>query len=94
MLKIRLFAVALILVGAGMIYYGWRQSLQEGIYYPKVATFSPVMVIGGIFLLIFPSLGGAPKNNKERLIVLAVFAVGLVAGLINWYLMDPNFLSF
>jgi len=25
---------------------------------------------------------------------MVVFAIGLLAGLINWYLMDPGFFSF
>jgi hypothetical protein len=42
-------------------------------------------------LLLFPSLGGKPNTRKEKVIVLLVFLVGLAAGLVNWYLMDPGF---
>lgn len=57
----------------------------------KLAAFGPVVGIGGVFLMLFPSLGGKPSNAKEKFIVLAVFVLGLLAGLINWYLMDPGF---
>mgnify|MGYP003428577768 FL=1 len=91
MLKARLFAVGLIIVCAGMIYYGWYRLEQEGVYSLKMAAFAPLGVVGGIFLLIFPTMGGKPNTTKEKVIVLAVFAVGVVAGLINWFLMDPGF---
>ena len=94
MLKARLFAVALIVVCAGMIYYGWYQLRTEGVYYIKMAAFAPLGVVGGIFLLLFPSMGGKPDTTKQKLIVFAVFAIGLVAGLINWFLMDPGFFGF
>jgi len=94
MLKTRLFALVLIILCAGMIYYGWYELRTEGAYYVKMATFAPLGVVGGIFLLLFPSMGGRPNTTKERLIVFAVFAVGLIAGLINWFLMDPGFFGY
>lgn len=94
MLKVRLFAIALIIVCAGMIYYGWYQLRTEGAYYIKMATFAPLGVVGGIFLLLFPGMGGKPNTTKERVIVLVVFAIGILAGLVNWYLMDPGFFGF
>ena len=90
-IKARIFASLLILVSIGLIYYNWHQLLQEGRYSLKLAAIGPVGVIGGLFLLIFPSMGGKPTTGKEKIIALIVFAVGLVAGLINWYLMDPGF---
>jgi len=57
----------------------------------KLAAFGPVGVIGGLYIMIFPSMAGKPTTTKEKIIVLTVFAGGLVAGLINWYLMDPGF---
>jgi len=90
-IKGRIFASVLILISIGLIYYNWHQLLQEGRYSLKLAAFGPVGVIGGLFLLIFPSMGGKPTTGKEKIIALIVFAVGLVAGLINWYLMDPGF---
>ena len=91
MLKARLFAVVLILVCAGMIYYGWYQLRTEGVYYLKMATFAPLGVVGGIFLLLFPWLAGKPTTTRHKVIVLVVFLLGLAAGLVNWYLMDPGF---
>jgi hypothetical protein len=90
-LKARLIALLLIAVSVGLIYYNWHQLLHEGRYSLKLAAFGPVGIIGGLFLLIFPSMGGKPTTTKQKIIVMAVFAIGVVAGLINWYLMDPGF---
>jgi hypothetical protein len=89
--KARIFALVLILVSIGLIYYNWHQLLLEGSYSLKLAAFGPVGVIGGLYLLIFPSRGGKPTTAKDKIIGLIVFGIGLVAGLINWYLMDPGF---
>ena len=94
MLKARLFSIGLIIVCAGMIYYGWYQLRTEGTYYLKMAAFSPLGVVGGIFLLLFPQMGGKPNTTKEKIIVMVVFAVGILAGLLNWFLMDPEFFGF
>jgi hypothetical protein len=90
-IKARIFALVLILVSIGLIYYNWQQLVQEGSYSLKLAAFGPVGVIGGVFLLLFPSMGGKPTSAKEKIIGLIVFGIGVVAGLINWYLMDPGF---
>ncbi len=90
-LKTRIFALVLILVFIGLVYYNWHQLLTEGRYSLKLAAFGPVGIIGGIYLLLFPSMGGKPKTAKEKIIALTVFLIGVVAGLINWYLMDPGF---
>ena len=90
-LKARLIALLIIVVSIGLIYYNWHQLLREGRYSLKLAALGPVGIIGGLFLLIFPSMGGKPTTTKQKVIVMAVFAIGLVAGLINWYLMDPGF---
>jgi len=89
--KARIFAVLLILVSIGLIYYNWRQLLQEHQYSMKLAAFAPVCVVGGLYLLIFPSKAGKPTTAKEKIIVLIIFGIGLAAGLANWYLMDPGF---
>jgi hypothetical protein len=57
----------------------------------KLAAFGPVVGIGGLYLLLFPSMGGKPTTTKEKFIAQIVFVIGLAAGLINWYLMDPGF---
>ena len=90
-LKQRLFAVVLILAFAGLTYYNWRQLWQEGEYSLKLAAFGPVGVVGGFFMLLFPTMIGKPNTTQERVIVIAVFVVGLVTGLINWFLMDPGY---
>jgi hypothetical protein len=93
-IKQRLLAVLLILGSIAMIYYGWYKLRVDGVYYLKMAAFAPLLGVGGIFLLFFPSLGGPPNTAKEKVIVLVVFAIGILAGLLNWYLMDPGFFGF
>ena len=90
-IKARLLALVLIAVSIGLIYVNWRELLNEGTYSTKLATFGPVIGIGGLFLLLFPSRVGKPTTSGEKITVLIVFAIGLAAGLINWYLMDPGF---
>ena len=94
MIKTRLLGLVLVVVCGGMIYYGWHQLREEGIYYIKMATFAPLGVVGGIFLLLFPAMGGKPDTTKEKVVVLFVFVIGLVAGLINWFLMDPGYFGY
>jgi hypothetical protein len=88
-IKARIFAIILILLSIGLIYLGWYQLRTEGRYSMKLAAFSPVVGVGGFFLLIFPSMSGKPTTTREKIIVLAVLVIGMLAGLINWYLMDP-----
>jgi CDP-diglyceride synthetase len=90
-LKARLFALLLIVVCSGLVYYNWHQLLQEHQYSMKLAAFAPLCVVGGFFLLIFPSMAGKPTTTRDKIIVLLVFLIGLAAGLINWFLMDPGF---
>ena len=90
-LKARLLAVVVILISVGLIYYNWRELNSEGQYSMKLAAFGPVGVVGGIFLLLFPGKGGKPETARDKIIALVVFGLGLVAGLYNWYLMDPGF---
>lgn len=94
MLKTRLVGLALVVLFVGLIYYGWYQLRTEGVYYIKIAAFSPLGVVGGLFLILFPSMGGKPDSTKEKLIVMVVFVIGIIAGLINWFLMDPGFFGF
>lgn len=92
-LKARLFAAFLILLFAGITYFSWHQLQTEGRYSLKMATFGPVGLVGGLFLLVFPSKIGKPQTTSDKLLVLGVFVVGLLAGLVNWYLMDPKFFA-
>lgn len=89
--KARLLAVVIIVIFGGMIYYNWQQLSSEGRYSMKLAAFGPVGVVGGLFLLLFPGKAGKPETTREKLIALLVFGVGVLAGLYNWYLMDPGF---
>jgi peptidoglycan/LPS O-acetylase OafA/YrhL len=90
-LKARVLALVLIVVSVAIIYINWHQLQQEQIYSVKMAAFGPVIGVGGIFLLLFPSKAGKPNTTADKLMVLGVLLIGLVAGLINWYLMDPGF---
>ena len=90
-LKARLLGLVIIAVFAGLTYYNWHQLNTEGKYSLKLAAFGPVGIVGGLFLLLFPSKGGKPETTRDKVVALLVFAVGLLAGLYNWYLMDPGF---
>lgn len=90
-IKQRLFALALIVGFAALTYYNWRQLWQTQEYSLKLAAFGPLGIVGGIFLLFFPQMIGKPNTGREKVIVFAVFALGILAGLLNWFLMDPGF---
>jgi len=90
-LKTRLLALVMIAIFAVITYLSWRQLLQEGRYSVKMAAFGPVGLIGGLFLLFFPTMWGKPKTAREKILVLLVLFTGLAGGLLNWYLMDPGF---
>ena len=90
-MKARLLGVGLILVSVLLIYVNWRELWSEGTYSMKLAAFGPLIGIGGVYLLLFPSRGGKPNTTAEKVGAAIVFVIGLVAGLVNWYLMDPGF---
>lgn len=90
-IKARILGLVLIVVGAAVVYLNWHQLQTDGKYSTKMAAFGPLVAIGGLFLVFFPSMGGKPNTTKEKIIMLIVFVVGLAAGLVNWYLMDPGF---
>jgi len=90
-IKARLFALVLILLGAVLIYINWHQLYSERKYSFKLAAFAPLCVVGGIFLLVFPSKAGKPETTGDKIIAFVVLIIGLAAGLVNWYLMDPGF---
>jgi uncharacterized protein HemX len=89
--KTRILALVLILLAIGLVYYNWHQLLKEGSYSMKLAAFGPLIGVGGLYLLLFPSMAGKPTTAKEKVMVLIVFVIGLAAGLVNWFLMDPGF---
>ena len=68
--------------------------LEEGVYSLKMAAFAPLGVVGGLFLLLFPSFGGKPTTSKQKVVVFVVFVIGMLVGLVNWFLMDPGFFGF
>jgi len=88
--KARLLAIVLILVFAGLTYLSWHELLTTGRYSIKM-TFAPLGIVGGLFLLAFPTKAGKPQTTGDKVIVLVVFAIGALASLVNWYLMDPGF---
>ena len=90
-IKGRILGLVLIVLGAGLVYLNWHQLQNEGSYSMKMAAFGPLIAVGGVFLLLFPSMAGKPNTTKEKIILLIVFVIGLAAGLINWCLMDPGF---
>ena len=92
--KMRLLGLVIIAVFAGLLYYDWQMLLEERRYYPKLAVFAPLGVIGGLFVLLFPSRAGKPETGLDKLIAFLVFIIGIAAGFINLYLMDPEFFSF
>jgi hypothetical protein len=90
-LKGRLLGIVIILIFVAITYVNWRDLMTSGSYSPKMAAFGPVGIIGGLFVLVFPTRAGKPATTADRILLIAVFVVGLLAGLINWYLMDPAF---
>jgi hypothetical protein len=90
-LKARMFAVLLIIISSGLIYWNWYQLHAKGEYSMKLAAFAPLVAVGGVFLLFFPSRAGKPDTTSDKVITFMVFVIGLLAGLANWFLMDPGF---
>ena len=90
-LRGRLLGIVIILIFVGLTYYNWHQLNHDGTYSLKLAAFGPVGIVGGFFVLLFPGRAGKPETTKDKVLVLVVFAIGLMAGLVNWYLMDPGF---
>lgn len=94
MLKGRIIAVILVLASTFIVYQTWSEAGHGGSYSLKAAAFAPVGIVGGIFLFFFPQFGSKPETTREKLIVMTVFAVGVIAGLFNWYLIDPSIFTF
>jgi len=90
-LKGRLLGLIIIAVFAIIMYINWTQLNSEGKYSIKMAVFGPLGIIGGLFILAFPSNAGKPQTTLDKVIVMGVFVVGILAGLVNWYLMDPGY---
>ncbi len=90
-LKGRLLGLIIIVVFVVIMYINWAQLNSEGKYSIKMAVFGPVGIIGGLFILAFPSKAGKPQTTLDKIMVIGVFVVGIVAGLVDWYLMDPGY---
>ena len=94
LLKQRIIAIILALVSTFILYQTWIEARHGAGYSLKAATFTPLGIVAGIFLVLFPQFGGKPHTTSEKVIVLAVFAVGVVGGVFNRYLIDPRAFKF
>jgi hypothetical protein len=90
-LQPRLLALGIVVIFCAITYVNWRQSIPDGRYSMRMAVFGPAGVVGGIFLLLYPDKFGKPETTRDKVIVLSVFGIGVLAGLCNWYLMDPGY---
>ena len=89
--KPRLLSLGLIIISIGLMYVNWHDLLHAHKYSMKLAAFAPLCGVGGLFLMICPEKTGKPTTSKDKTIVMVVFVIGVGAGLVNWYLMDPGF---
>ena len=55
-MRARILGAVITLVFIGLTWLGWHQLFTDGRYSLKLAAFSPVGIVGGLFLLAFPSL--------------------------------------
>ncbi|MEO7253062.1 MAG: hypothetical protein ABIZ64_02360 [Casimicrobium sp.] len=90
-IKPRLLFLGLLIVSIILVFSNWHQLLMTHKYSMKVAAFAPLCGVGGLFLMAFPTMAGKPHTVKEKTLVTIVLVIGLIAGLANWYLMDPGF---
>ena len=94
MLKQRIAGVFLALVSVGILYQTWSEARHGGAYYLKAAALSPVGVLAGVFIVVLPHFYCKPETAAAKAIVFTVFAVGLLLGLGNLYLIDPQMFKF
>lgn len=94
MLKGRITGIILALVSAFIVYQTWSEAGHGGSYSLKAAALAPLGIVAGIFLLFFPQFAGKPETTRQKIVVLSVFAVGVIVGLFNWYLIDPQVFNF
>lgn len=93
-LKQRIFAIIITIVFSVILYLTWYDATYNGGYYLKMAIFAPVGIVGGIFLLLFPQFYGKPETTTAKVATLAVFGIGILLGICNWYLLDPRSFPF
>src|SRR3712207_8926275 len=53
-------------------------------------SFGPLGIIGGLYVLLFPSKAGKPETAGDKILALLVFVLGLAAGLCNWYRSEEH----
>ena len=94
LIKQRIYAFLIVLISTAVLFWTWHDAARNGGYYLKAATFAPVGIVAGVFLVFFPEFFGKPETARKRIVVLSIFGVGLLLGLCNIYLIDPNFFSF
>ncbi len=94
MLKQRIAAIFITLTSIGILLETRFEAQHGGRYFLKAAAFTPLGIVGGIFLIFFPQFFGKPETTREKLVALAIFVVGLAFGLVNWYSIDPQVFEF
>ncbi len=92
--KTRLLGLAIIAMAIAMQWYNLHELREKGQYHFKAAAFAPLLFIGGIYSVLFPSLAGKPETAKQKFLLVVIFVVGLAAGAVDVYLMDPGFFGF
>lgn len=88
--RIRMFLLGVILCLAGLVYYEWQRALETFHYSPKMAVLGPFAITIALYLLILPTRLGKPNSAGEMKSIIAVIALGVMAGLVNLYLIDPS----
>ena len=94
MLKQRIVAIILASASTFILYQTWSEAGHGGSYSLKAAAFAPLGIVAGIFLLFFPQFASKPETTREKIVVMSVFAVGVIVGLFNWYSIDPQAFRF
>jgi hypothetical protein len=64
--KMRLFGLALMVGFAGLLYYDWYKLIEEKQYYTKLAVFAPLGIVGGLFILLFPTKVRYKREARRR----------------------------
>lgn len=94
MIKQRISAIFIALASIVILYQTHYDALHNNGYYLKAAALSPLGIVAGVFLFIFPQFSGKPETAREKAVVLAVFFVGILLGLYNWHSIDPGAFKF
>jgi hypothetical protein len=86
----RLFGLLMFVAFSGGVLYNWHLLINEGYYYLKLSGIAPFGVVGGLAIMISPSLAGPPSrmDKKSRAVVWILVLVSLALGGLNFYLMQ------